>query len=206
MSAASWLALLNDPESALAEFRQGGHWDEAKAHARDTLKASLGEAYASAKEAGELVARKRASAAQLKEQLTSSSTDEMQAAGGEERLRSQLHLETTLYKGGVATLKELKAEIEALQTKLEHSQHRMQLDFQSWHVAALADARKHADAMAKTAKPPAVAATASTLRLVRNGDTLSTSMDGSMPAGLFVRGGGPPIAAPSATPRQAWGE
>ena len=139
---AAWLALLNNPEEALAEFR-AHHWEQAKASSRDDLKGKLNEAYAAAKEAGELVGRKRQSVHELKAALSSSSAD-LDAAGGEERLRSQLQLDTTLYKGAVASLRELKSEIEGLQAQLAASQKVLQADFAQWHQAELDRAKKSA--------------------------------------------------------------
>ena len=46
-----------------------------------------------------------------------------------------------MLKGTVASLRELKAEIEALQDMLSRSQAAMQVDFQRWHVAALEAAK-----------------------------------------------------------------
>jgi len=220
-SASAWLALLNEPEAALSEFRQS-HWDPSKARNRDDLKRELNEAYSSAKEAGELVARKRAAASSLKEILSRSDPDELGMAGGEERLKAQLALETTLYKGGVANLKELKVEIETLQAKLELSQHRMQVDFQHWHSAALADARKRAAAAAATAtahqstargtprttpaggpdmqaRPGAGETTAAP---APSGPAVGLQLlgAGNGPAGLFIR------SAPPRPPINAWGE
>ena len=118
---AAWLSVLNEPEAALAAFR-AQHWEPRKAAARDDLKRRLHEAYSGAKEAGELVARKRGSVHELKtalQEVESASLgggpggNEAGEAGREriERLRAQL-LDTTLYKGA-AELRELKAEIEA---------------------------------------------------------------------------------------------
>ena len=151
MDAAAWLGVLQEPEAALAAFRQS-HWDSRKAAARDDLKRRLNEAYSGAKEAGELVGRKRASVQQLKAAVV-----QADAAGGEaggevegggengaeavERLRCQLSLDTTLYKGAVQTLRELKAEIEGLQEELRRSQAGLTKDFQRWHEPAVAEAK-----------------------------------------------------------------
>ena len=148
-TATSWLALLNDPEAALAEFR-ASHWEEGKVQQRDELKHRLNEAYSGAKEAGERVQRKRMAVGELKSVLAQA---EAAAAEGEDlsggpadtdRLKAQLGLETTMYKGAVASLKELKAEIEGLQEALKRSQALLQRDFQRWHEPALAEARKRA--------------------------------------------------------------
>ena len=142
-SGAAWLALLNDPEAALAEFR-ANHWARDKSDARDELKRRLNEAYAGAKEAGERLGRKRNSVSELKGII--SAADAAVAEGGDaggvdvERLRAQLAQETTMYRGAVASLKELKAEIESLQEELQKSQAVLQKDFDRWHVAARAEA------------------------------------------------------------------
>ena len=191
MSAAAWLALLSDPHAALAEFRHA-HWDAARARERDETKRALHEAYAGAKEAGELVGRKRAAVAQLKEALGTAlegqAGNQAGSQAGEERMRAQLALETTLYKGGVASLKELKGEIESLQLQLQHSQQRLQADFDSWHMVALADARKRA---------AAEGATATVLTGTASAAAPKVPAGGAMPAGLFVRGSlpGPPTYA-----------
>ena len=191
MSAAAWLALLSDPQAALAEFRHA-HWDAARARERDETKRALHEAYAGAKEAGELVGRKRAAVAQLKEALGTAlegqAGNQAGSQAGEERMRAQLTLETTLYKGGVASLKELKGEIESLQLQLQRSQQRLQADFESWHTGALADASKRAAAEGATATLLAGAASAAATK---------APTVGAMPAGLFVRGSlpGPPTYA-----------
>jgi kinesin family protein 6/9 len=134
------LAMLEDPEAALAEFRRT-HWSSDKALARDRLKRRLHEAYAGAKEAGELISRKRATVSELRERLAQADAMVDVDSADVERLRSQLQLDTTLYKGAVASLRELKAEIEGLQTELQRSQTGMQRDFQAWHTPALAEAR-----------------------------------------------------------------
>ena len=142
-SASAWAAMLNDPEAALAEFR-ANHWERDKASSRDELKRQLNEAYAGAKEAGERLARKRTVVSELKNVITSHEA----AAGGAAalphdsdvgRLRAQLQMETTMYKGTVGALKELKAEIESLQSALAKSQSGLAKDFQRWHDAALAE-------------------------------------------------------------------
>jgi len=46
-----------------------------------------------------------------------------------------------MYKGAVASLRELKTEIEGLQDELKRSQAGLQRDFQRWHDAAMAEAR-----------------------------------------------------------------
>ena len=197
MSAAAWLALLSDPHAALAQFRHK-HWDAARARERDETKRALHEAYAGAKEAGELVGRKRAAVAQLKEALGTAlgpgaalegqAGSQAVSQAGEERMRAQLALETTLYKGGVASLKELKGEIESLQLQLQRSQQRLQADFDSWHMVALADARKRA---------AAEGATATVLTGTASAAAPKVPAGGAMPAGLFVRGSlpGPPTYA-----------
>ena len=45
-----------------------------------------------------------------------------------------------MYRGAVASLKELKSEIEGLQEELQRSQATLQRDFDKWHVAARAEA------------------------------------------------------------------
>ena len=150
------VAMLNDAEAALAEFRSH-HWDGEKARARDALKHRLSEAYAAAKEAGELVGRKRASLAHLKRGVA-----EAEAEGGEgeaalEQLRSQLALDTTLYKGGVAQLRELKAEIEAMQRALQESQAAMHDEFERWRGQALAEAEGRAGEGARRRDGPSKA-------------------------------------------------
>ena len=156
---AAYLAMLEDPEAALAEFRRA-HWAAEKAAARDALKRRLHESYAGAKEAGELVARKRASVTELKQRLGEADVTGGVAEDDVARLRSQLQLDTTLYKGAVASLRELKSEIEGLQGELSRSQAVLQRDFQAWHQRALAEARgggARADAgaapMRTTSKP-----------------------------------------------------
>ena len=98
------------------------------------------------------MARKRGSVHELKtalQEVESASLgggpggNEAGEAGREriERLRAQLSLDTTLYKGAVQTLRELKAEIEGLQEELKQSQAVLQADFQRWHGPALAEAK-----------------------------------------------------------------
>lgn len=58
-----------------------------------------------------------------------------------------------MFKGVVATLKELKGEIESLQARLLRSQENLQADFHKWHVPALAEARRSAAAATATANP-----------------------------------------------------
>ena len=154
---AAWLTVLQDPESALAAFR-AHHWDARKAAARDDLKRRLHEAFAGAKEAGELVGRKRNSVQELRQALSEveAGRGPQGVTGGQaadedpreriERLRAQLGLDTTLYKGAVQTLRELKAEIEGLQEELKRSQAGLQSDFQRWHEPALAQARQRLSA------------------------------------------------------------
>ena len=96
----------------------------------------LSEAYATAKELGELVAVKRASATSLKREVAAAMDDE-----AAERLRARLAHDTGLCKGAVAQLKEIKPQIEALQQQLQLSQAVMQKDFDAWRQAALARAK-----------------------------------------------------------------
>jgi len=135
----SWLAMLNDPEAALAEFR-ASHWDAAKVRARDELKQRLSDAYAHAKESGERVAGKRHAVSELKAAVAAAESRGVESEEAE-RLRCKLQLDMAMYKGAVSSLKEVKIEIEGLQTELQHSQVVLQTDFQKWHAAALEQAR-----------------------------------------------------------------
>lgn len=136
---APWLALLNDPEAALAEFR-ASHWDSAKVRARDELKQRLSDAYAHAKESGERVARKRHAVSDLKAAVAAAESNGAESEDAE-RLRCKLQLDMAMYKGAVSSLKEVKSEIETLQAELQRSQVVLQTDFQKWHAAALVQAR-----------------------------------------------------------------
>ncbi|KAL3921021.1 MAG: hypothetical protein SGPRY_005044 [Prymnesium sp.] len=126
------LALLEDPEAALHCFKQD-FWEVGKASHREMLKERLNEAYATAKELGELITSKRASVAALKRDLAEGADSET-----EDRLRARLGHDTGLYKGAVSQLKEIKPEIEKLQSQLQLSQAVMHKDFEEWRQAAVA--------------------------------------------------------------------
>ena len=125
-----------DAEAALALFKER-HWPAAKAARREAKKRELSEEYASAKEAGATVARKRASVAALREQIAAVA----EGGGGEqeeEALRARLALDTGLYRDAVAQLKELKPKIEGLQAELARDQQKMLAEFEAWWAKAAA--------------------------------------------------------------------
>jgi len=116
-------------------------WPERKAKRREALKQELHEACGSAKELGDLVARKKQSIAVLKSQLAAMAPDCDEA----EQLRLRKQMDTAYFKDTVQQLKEYKAKIEALQQQLSESQDELQSDFLSWHRTALAEAHKKQD-------------------------------------------------------------
>mmetsp|Transcript_21309 Transcript_21309/g.53099 ORF Transcript_21309/g.53099 Transcript_21309/m.53099 type:complete len:215 (+) Transcript_21309:1-645(+) len=125
------LELLQDHEAALQAFKNT-YWDAGKAKQREKLKERLNDAYASAKELGELVTSKRSSVTNLKHEIAQTQDDELA-----DRLRARLAHDTGLYKGAVGQLKEIKPEIERLQHQLQLSQSIMQNDFEEWRQTAM---------------------------------------------------------------------
>ena len=73
---------------------------------------------------------------------------------GHPHMQAQLALDTTLYKGGVASLKEIKAEIERLQAAMQRSQAQMHADFEEWRAGHLAASRSSAAASGKATVVP----------------------------------------------------
>jgi hypothetical protein len=133
-------ALLNDAEAALQYFKQHA-WAASQIDHRDRLKERLGDAYATAKELGDLVAAKRQTVTALKTELAELADDDASM-----RARHRLQHDTGLYKGSVQQLRELKPEIESLQQQLHTSQQAMQRDFEVWRAAALVKAREGSSA------------------------------------------------------------
>jgi len=154
------LSLLRDPASALDHFRSRV-WSERARNHREGLKAELGRAVAQAKDSGEMVSRRRARIGQLKDALATaaanaladesdgapSDSDSGQAAAS---LRGRLEMEKESYKEDVATLRELKQQIESLQAGLDESQRNLQADFMAWHGPALARAEEASEDVDRT--------------------------------------------------------
>ena len=100
---------------------------------REGVKAQLHEAYATAKELGELVEFKRGSVGQLRARLAE--------AGDDEAAQLRLQLETAAYKDAVGQLRELKPQIGQLQEQMQRLQGQMHDEFGAWHAKALQKAR-----------------------------------------------------------------
>lgn len=125
-------------EAALQHFKREVWEGSGKAARRDELKAQLHDAYATAKELGEIVELKRRSVAQLRQALQGGEAAEGQE---EEALRLRLQLDTAAYKDAVGQLRELKPRIGGLQEQMQRAQAHLEAEFAAWHAKAMATAR-----------------------------------------------------------------